>query len=66
MLKKASSGVLARFHHATYLETVRLGCSLAAAWLEDLFEHPEIRAYVATQWRLARTAGRWHTSPTAL
>jgi hypothetical protein len=31
MLKKASSCVLAHFHPATYLETVRLGCSLAAA-----------------------------------
>ena len=39
MLKKATSFVLASFQGSTY-EKVRLASSLAAALLDDLFEHP--------------------------
>jgi hypothetical protein len=41
MLKKSASFVLASLPSSAYLETVRLGCSLAAALLDNLFEHPE-------------------------
>jgi hypothetical protein len=41
MLKKASSFVLASLKASTYTKEVRLGFSLAAASLEDLFEHSE-------------------------
>jgi hypothetical protein len=40
MLKTPASFVLASLPASTYLETVRLGCSLAAAALAGLFEHP--------------------------
>ncbi len=40
MLKKAASFVLASLQASTYRQKVRLGFSLAAAALDDLFEHP--------------------------
>ncbi len=39
MLKKSASGVLASLRGSTY-RSVRLASSLAAALLNDLFEHP--------------------------
>ena len=39
MLKKSASGVLASLRGSTY-RRVRLASSLAAALLDDLFEHP--------------------------
>jgi len=39
MLKKLASGVLASLRGSTY-RSVRLASSLAAAWLDGLFEHP--------------------------
>jgi hypothetical protein len=39
MLKKPASGVLASLRGSTY-RSVRLASSLAAALLDDLFEHP--------------------------
>ena len=39
MPKKFSSGVLASLRGSTY-RSVRLACSLAAALLDGLFEHP--------------------------
>ena len=38
MLKKSASGVLASLRGSTY-QSVRLNSSLAAAWLDSLFEH---------------------------
>jgi hypothetical protein len=43
MLKKASSVVLATLKASDVQEKVRLGFWLAAALLEDLFEHPGCR-----------------------
>jgi hypothetical protein len=40
MLKKSASGVLASLRGSTY-RSVRLASSLAAALLDNLFEHPE-------------------------
>jgi hypothetical protein len=40
MLKKSTSGVLASLRGSTY-RSVRLASSLAAALLDELFEHPE-------------------------
>jgi hypothetical protein len=40
MLKKPASGVLASFRSSTYLRGYAFGPSLAAALLEELFEHP--------------------------
>jgi hypothetical protein len=42
MLKKSASGVLASLRGSTY-RSVRLASSLAAALLDSLFEHPEIK-----------------------
>jgi hypothetical protein len=42
MLKKAASFVLASFRGSTYGSKVRLASSLAAALLDNLFEHPAI------------------------
>ena len=39
MLKKSASGVLTSLRGSTY-RSVRLASSLAAALLDDLFEHP--------------------------
>jgi len=39
MLKKSASGVLASLRGSTY-RSVRWASSLAAALLDDLFEHP--------------------------
>jgi hypothetical protein len=39
MLKKSASSVLASLRGSTY-RSVRLAFSLAAALLDDLFEHP--------------------------
>ncbi len=41
MLKKSASGVLASLRGSMY-RSVRLASSLAAAWLNSLFEHPEV------------------------
>jgi hypothetical protein len=41
MLKKSASGVLASLKGSTY-QSVRLAFSLAAAWLDSLFEHPQV------------------------
>jgi adenosylmethionine-8-amino-7-oxononanoate aminotransferase len=41
MLKKSASGVLAVLRGSTY-RSVRLASSLAAALLDDLFEHPVV------------------------
>jgi hypothetical protein len=42
MLKKSASGVLALLRGSTY-RSVRFASSLAAALLDDLFEHPVIK-----------------------
>jgi hypothetical protein len=46
MLKKSASGVLALLRGSTY-GSVRLVSSLAAALLDDLFEHPAHRSACA-------------------
>jgi hypothetical protein len=43
MLKKSASFVLASFRGSTY-RSVRLASSIAAALLDDLFEHPAGRS----------------------
>jgi hypothetical protein len=42
MLKKFASGVLASLRGSTY-RSVRLAASLAAALLNNLFEHPGVK-----------------------
>ena len=45
MLKKISSVVLTSLSPLNVLTNVRLGASLVAALLEDLFEHPDIESF---------------------
>ena len=42
MLKKAASYVLASLRDSTYSQEVRLASALAAALLDNLFEHPAL------------------------
>ena len=56
MLKKAASGVLASLRGSTY-RSVCLASSLAAALLDDLFEHPASNSTSGLRYTRHRTLG---------